>query len=81
METKNKTGKGLLTVSQETELLEPFLVDPQKKNNRYWLIIITDKTRILAISAEQLNEMNKKGRGTRLVALGKDKVMWLSKHC
>ncbi|MBG6026197.1 DNA topoisomerase IV subunit A [Proteus mirabilis] len=72
METKNKTGKGLLTVSEETELLAPFLVDPQKKNEQHWFIIITDKTRILAISAEQLNEMNKKGRGTRLVALGKE---------
>ena len=72
METKNKTGKGLLTVSEDTELLEPFLVDAQKKNDQHWLIVITDKTRILAISAEQLNEMNKKGRGTRLVALGKE---------
>ncbi|RLR50321.1 DNA topoisomerase IV, partial [Pseudomonas aeruginosa] len=72
METKNKTGKGLLTVSEETELLEPFLVDPQKKNDQYWLVIITDKTRILAISAEQLTDLNKKGRGTRLVSLGKE---------
>ena len=72
METKNKTGKGLLTVSDETELLAPFLVDAEKKNNQHWLVIITDKTRILAISAEHLNEMNKKGRGTRLVALGKE---------
>lgn len=69
---KNKTGKGLLTVSDETELLAPFLVDAEKKNNQHWLVIITDKTRILAISAEHLNEMNKKGRGTRLVALGKE---------
>ncbi|MDM3580337.1 hypothetical protein O9371_19160, partial [Proteus mirabilis] len=42
------------------------------KNNQHWLVIITDKTRILEISAEHLNEMNKKVRGTRLVALGKE---------
>ena len=64
--SKNKAGKGLITLPEGANILKPCLVAPND-----WVMVVTSEPRMLVFAAQELPELAK-GKGNKLIQMAKE---------
>lgn len=64
--SKNKAGKALISLPNQSKMLEPALVQSED-----WIMVVTNEPRMLVFAASELPELSK-GKGNKLIQMPKD---------